>query len=222
MPLDDEIRDFIARANLNIASQRIRDRGILYAEGLKGKVHQAEMALNRLASLCTTVDVALPEDEQQYSVMELVQFYCEAYSAFLYSSLDILAQIINQVRRCGMDEHEVSIKRIRNWLNQNAGGTPLQTTVDGLAKSRVFTSLDRYRNCCLHRRHIYIRGEQRRVDHAPGYSATGPVATITWLIADNPLDLQPSVLQNRQIPDYLQRSFNTLQPQLEAVLQMLP
>lgn len=224
MALNQKVDQFLTRAKAGIAHRDRLDNINLYAEGLKGKILQANIALGQLREMCRPVPTTMPpqEDFSSSQEQELVQFYCDAFWAFLYSSLDVLAHIINQVRCLGVDEREVSIKGIHERLRATENGTALQVRVDKLVRSRPFLNVERYRNCCLHRRQICIERRLRSITRTPGYTATGPLNEVKWLIAENPLERRPSMRQEREIPDYLYQALRKIESRVQSIVRVLP
>ena len=221
MAVDKHVDEALARvARAKIGKRRL-DSINLYAEGLKGKFQQAKIALHYLEGICTPLTRLQPAESEPYLDEDLVQFYCDAFWAFLYSSLDVLAQLINQVRKYGMDEWVVDIKRVARELPARENGSVLQTQVELLFKCRAFTNLGNYRNCCLHRRQICIEHDRRLVTRTAGYTATGRVADPTRLIAENPLDPKPKMNQRRQVPAYLQWALDQIENHVSRILKAL-
>jgi len=110
MNIQKEVEALISKADSKVSEAR-RKKIHLYAEGVKAKIRQAEYALNKLESFSGRTDITMtstaPDD---YEISEQVGFYCDTFWAFLYSSLDVLAQVINQSLKLGMVERDVSLK----------------------------------------------------------------------------------------------------------------
>ena len=122
MPLFDTVDAFRYSAVGIVNQVRRRQRIELYCEGLKAKARQADYALRELSKLENQTDnTVTPTDPDEPLIQERVEFYCDTFWAFLYSCLDVLGQITNQAIRLGLDEKDVSFKRIANTLQNNHG-----------------------------------------------------------------------------------------------------
>lgn len=209
MTLFAQIDAWIIDAEGNIPQQRRKKKVRLYGEGVKSKLKQAEYSLAQLALYSNqSDDTTTTTDPDETSITDRVGFYCDAYWAFLFSSLDILAQVINQSLNLGLDEKDVSFKKIEQKLHSPRHmGTRLQQEVSTCLNSFAFRNLDRYRNCSTHRRQIFIREQSLRLTttETPGYktTSTGPVTSIRRVICENPLEVNPKIGQQRQIPQYM-------------------
>src|SRR3989338_10385976 len=118
MSLIEKIDGFIARAETSVPQAIRRQKIILYANGIKSKLTQSRLALRQLTLLSNDTDLTTTStDPEDFKISEKVGFYNDAYWAFLYSSLDVLGQIINQSLKLEMTEKDVSIKQVINKLN---------------------------------------------------------------------------------------------------------
>ena len=209
MTLFAQIDAWIIDAESKIPQQGRKKKVRLYCEGVKSKLTQAEYSLAQLTLYSNqSDDTTTTTDSEEISITDRVGFYCDAYWAFLYSSLDILAQVINQSQKLGRDEKDVSFKKIEQKLRSAPHmGTRLQRDVSTCLSSFAFRNLDKYRNCSTHRRQIFIREQSFRLTttDTPGYktTSTGPVTAIRRVICENPLEVTPKIGQLRQIPQYM-------------------
>ncbi len=222
MSVFDKIDEIVSTADSNVPQKTRRRKIHLYAEGLKSKIRQSEYSLSSLESLSVRTDAAVTTTtHDEYGITDQVGFYCDTFWAFLYSGLDVLAQIINQSLNLGMREKEVSFKQVVNHLNTKNSGTPLQQKCDACLKSNAFKNLDAYRNCSTHRRQIYIKEEVKIVKHTAGYhtTTTGPVDSLVRIICDNPLDMTPQVRQRREIPQFLDYTKEKILNHIETILK---
>lgn len=216
------IDNLVAAANTQIKQQKRKKKIHLYAEGFKSKIRHADYALQQLSSFSDRTDeTATTTATDEFEISERVGFYCDAFWAFLYSSLDILAHVINQSRNLKMDEKDVSFKNIAKQLEASCKGTPLQKKVDKCLKATSFKNVEAYRNCSTHRRQIYIKEETKIVRHTAGYhtTVTGSVESVNRLICDNPLDVVPKTNQKREVPEYLESTKNSIMNHIEAILK---
>ena len=206
MDIYQEIDDLVSRAEKAVPQDNRKQKLKLYAEGLKAKLRQSEYALRSLANYNDQMDqLSSSTAKDDFLVSERVQFYCDAYWTFLYSALDVLAQVINQAMRLSLAEKDASFKNVENALATRSAGKPFQTCCTACRKSRAFKNLLAYRNCSIHRRQIYIKEEAKVVRHTAGYESTttGPTFSVERTICDDPMQLTPSISQARRVPQYL-------------------
>jgi hypothetical protein len=136
MSVFDEIENLVLRTN-NSVLQKTRQKKIrLYTEGLKSKMRQTEYSLSQLVSFSNMTDESTTTTSPSaYQTSEKVGFYCDTFWAFLYSSLDVLGQILNQSLKLGMKEKDVSFKQVASKLASTShNGTPLQQKVSSCLK----------------------------------------------------------------------------------------
>lgn len=224
MGVHDQIAELESAANLTIPQKGRKQKIILYSEGLKSKLAQVDYALSQLNSLAELTDTSTTTTaSDELGISDRIAFYCDSFWAFLYSSLDVLAQLINQSLKLDIDEKGVSFKRIEDELSKHHNGSKLQKTVNALRKSNFFKNLDGYRNCSVHRRQIYIEEVIRTVKRTAGYhaTATGSVQSVQRIICDNPLVVKPAITQNRQIPEYLINTKTNIVKHISAILKVL-
>lgn len=176
-----------------IISSRIQ----LYSTGVKAKLRNAEFALTNLENLYHQENnsIFIPD----FTTLESIHFYIDSFFAFLYSAFDVIAQVINQKLRIGIDENKVSIKKIKGELEQYHNGTIIQQNISDLIVTNFFKNLERYRNCSTHRRQIYIESKTTTKSGTPAYSVSGPLIEINRLLCDNPLTLTPTMRQKREL-----------------------
>ncbi len=165
MTLFAQIDAWIIDAEGKIPQQGRKTKVRLYGEGVKSKLKQADYSLAQLTLYSNqSDDTTTTTDPEETSITDRVGFYCDAYWAFLFSSLDILAQVINQSQKLGLDEKDVSFKRIEQKLRTTPYmGTRLQQKVSACLRSFAFRNLDKYRNCSTHRRQIFTREHSIRM-----------------------------------------------------------
>jgi len=213
MDIYQEIVNLVNRGDKVIPQDTRKQKLRLYAEGLKAKLRQAEFALYSLATYNDQMDESSSSTaKDDFFVSERVAFYCDAYWTFLYSALDVLAQVINQAAKLGLAEKEASFKNVENTLRTKLPGKPTQKQCTACNNSRAFKNLYAYRNCSIHRRQIYIKEEAKVVRHTAGYESTttGPTVSVERTICDNPMQLTPSISQGRRVPKYLVATRNKI------------
>jgi hypothetical protein len=222
MNVKEKVEALISEADANVPQKTRRQKIRLYAEGVKSKMRQAEYALSQLTSFSDRTDATTTSTAaDEYGISERVEFYCDSFWAFLYSSLDVLAHVINQSLKLGMKEKYVSFKRVSQKLNETKRGTVLQKKVDECLRSIAFKNVDAYRNCSTHRRAICIEEEIKIVRRTAGYNttATGSVESVIRVLCDKPLVVTPTMNQQRKIPQYLVATKNKITKQIATMLE---
>ncbi len=181
----------------------------LYSQGAISKIVNAEYALNKLKELNIADDTTTSTtSENELPPAIKIYFYLDAFFAFLYSVYDVSGQIINQKLRINYDEHKVSLKRIKILLDRRFNGSPAQTNLENLLKTRYFVNLERYRNCSTHRRQICIQIEKKAIEITPGYTSTSVFNSTTRVLCDDPLKINPTFSQNRELISYCETMLN--------------
>ena len=193
-----ELAETIASSEPKTYKQKI----LLYSNGISAKLSNAEYSHANLMKLRDYPDNYNITDDLDVPAGDRIHFYVDSFFAFLYSSFDVTAQVINQKHRLGVDENRVSIKRIKSEIDAKLPTHPLHKTLDDLLKSKYFKNLDRYRNCSTHRRQIYLKTTTMLVSETPGYSSTAKLTSVQRVLCDDPLSLNPSINQNRELINY--------------------
>jgi ribosomal protein S13 len=228
MPIDTESR-------IDRLLMRLQGIGVatptttLYAEGVKAKLRQARFSLENLRNLehqvqdATTISTA----QASLSVNEQVNFYCDGFWDSLRSALDILGQLVKELRSLGISERDVDIKRVANKIKSTAAGSPLDKALDELLNSSAFNQLEEYRHCSTHRRPIYI--ETRTVttytSGTPGYplGSTEPWTIVERYICTNPWALKPRVyIGRRPVLGYNEQLLQRIRQKIDTVVNRLP
>lgn len=222
MTIDEKIDSFVKDVNAGIPQKRRRQKVELYSEGLKAKISQTDFALDQLSRFEGQTDS--PRDSTKpddFSITEAVEFYCDAFWTFLYSSLDVLAQVINQALKLDLKERKVGFKMLESRLRKKQAGTAIQNKFTQCLNSNAFRNLDKYRNCSTHRRQIYIEEETKTRRGTAGYgsSTTGPVISVIRTLCDNPMDLSPRTSQKRRVPEYMKATRDKIVKQIQGILQ---
>lgn len=191
----------------------------LYSQGVKTKLRNAEFALTMLRNLAGQSDdsIYIPG----FTVLDSIHFYIDSFFAFLYSSFDVIAQIINQKLNMAIDEQQVSFKRVKSKLDQNYQGTILQQICFKLLATTFFINLERYRNCSTHRRQIYIESKTTTRSGTPGYSVSGPLTIIERLLCDNPLILKPKLSQKKELIIYCSKMLKRAKIEIDKIAKTL-
>lgn len=202
--LDKKIEEWV-----NNESNKIASRINLYGSGLKAKLRQAEFALNTLKGLIDQ-DYSRTTSTQNnsFSHEDKIHFFVDTFFSFLYSSFDILAQIINQRYKLGQDERKVGFKSIIIILGGQNPRSPLHNLLEKVPNKYFFINLDKYRNCSLHRRQIYITTTTTSITETPGYSTPFSGIFIRRFLCDDPYFISPKLNQKRVLLDYCADVFN--------------
>lgn len=223
MTVFDKINSCVQRVNSNIPQKTRKQKVKLYAEGLKAKIIQVNFALDKLSEFNNKGDdTATSTAQDTFTITDQVYFYSDTFWTFLYSSLDVLAQVVNQAKNLEFDEKNVSFDQVNSKLQGNKyKESAVAKKFAECAKSKAFKNLDRYRNCSTHRRQIYIEEEIKKVKRTAGYqsSSTGPVITVVRTLCDDPLVLNPKTSQNRRIPTYMIKTRDKILQHIEQILK---
>lgn len=196
----------------------IKKKIVLYGTGIGAKLLNAEYALGRLSDLNIYPD-DISSTIPDICVKDQIHFFVDSFFAFSYSSYDVLAQVINQKLQLGLNEYQVSIKRIKNHINSTSN-LSLYNKIEDLLKKNHFKNLDKYRNCSTHRRQIYLETKTILVSGTPGYSSTSLNTTsITRVLCDDPITLTPKITQGRELIAYSTNMFNKIKDDIISILK---
>ena len=207
----------------------LTDKATLYARQVEAKFKNARYSLDKLrefglpvATGSSTASSALLDTD------ELINFYCDCFWDFLRSSIDVLAQLINERTSLGMDETDVDIKKVAAHPRL-ASFAQLKTSVKYLLSLRVFKRLEQYRHCSMHRRQVYIKTIEQKesILGTRGYSATtsdAEMPTYVSYLCRDPQDLTttPDVDDSRTVDMFCQELLEKLQNQMVAIINRLP
>ncbi len=206
----------------------------VYVEGVKAKLKQAKFSMERIRYLegIAEDDISLesttgPSMPRTLTIDEKVQFYCESLWVSLRAALDILAQLINQLRRLNIQEKDVDIKGVGKRLAGNYRNTLLEKAVTNCLKSRAFNKLERYRHCSTHRRQVYIRTEKLKasISGTPGYYSDSilptEIVTVKRHICSNPGDIKPKVNLNKSVGDFCEEILNKIDDNIGVIAHRL-
>jgi len=233
MPIDTEGR-------IDRLLQRLHSRGLaihnttLYAEAVKTKLRQARFSLETLRQLAPQEDqvqdaTIIPATQGLLNVSGLIGFYCDSFWDSLRSSLDILAQLINELRSLRISERDVDIKKVSIEVKSTALGSPLDKALDELLNSSAFIQLEDYRNCTTHRRLPFIRTRTvtTSVSGTPGYdysaSSTQQRSVIERDLCVNPWALTPRVYPGkRPVVAYNEKLLQRIRGEIDTIVNRIP
>lgn len=205
----------------------------LYAEQVRAKFRNTRYSLGKLIELeRITVQVDVQDgstgelgQETQLSVAERVNFYCECFWDFLRSSLDILAQLINEVRSMSLDERSVDFKQVGSELSGRFSGTDLQRAMENCKNSDEFKTLEDYRHCSMHRRQVFINTTTIEISHTgtAGYDARVGDKRISYrsFLCNNPWDITPVVDESRPVVTYCEGLINKIGKRMVTIINRL-
>lgn len=201
MDVYEKIDEMSERLQQN-ESKKISGRIDIYSNGVKAKIKNAEYALLKIKNLSPRKNELKDPGEEDFCVFDKINFYLDSFFAFLYSTFDIISQVVNQKCNIGEDERRVSFKCIKDRLNDNCPGTEIQKLFDKLSGKHFLKNLDKYRNCSTHRRQIYMKTDTHETSETPGYELTESMLTVKRTICDDPLILYPKIRQERELVPY--------------------
>lgn len=229
MSVSGEI-DLLERRAQSISGRGYRRHWlIVYAEGLKAKIEQAEFALDELTKIISQIgNTVSATSPNAFLPGNDVYFYSDGFWAFVYSTLDVLAQVLNQALKLGIDEEDVSFGRLNRELEQHPtyAGTAIQKRVHECKVSRPYHWLRKYRNCSIHRRRVYIGREAMAVG-TPEYhraSSTGKITVGAYSVGkltlcDDPYELKMEMKRARTIPEYMHEIKFKVLEHIEKILK---
>lgn len=204
MDLSRHIEQTITRINTGVTSNRAK-KIELYSYGILAKHKNAVYALSKLKELNNHTDDKKLVDDDELIVRDRIHFYLDSFFAFIYSTFDVSAQVVNQKYKLGFDEKKVSFKSVANKLKSTHMGKDIQKSFSSISKSKYLANLEKYRNCSTHRRQIYIRCEATSISVTPGYSSTAELTTLKRTICDDPYAISPSTSQQRELISYSEK-----------------
>lgn len=160
------------------------------------------------------------------TITDQISFYCDCYWDFLRSTLDILAQLINELQPLDISERDVDFKRVADKVNLTMTNSRLDIALRELRNSQVFKQLEEYRHCSTHRRPVYI-GTQivtTAISGTPGYDAgTSVQRTITGrYLCINPWDRTPRINGGaRPVVAYTKALLEKIENRIDKILNSL-
>ena len=221
----DKLLRRLSRRGLNTATAN------LYIEGVKAKLMAARFALENLRPLEHIEANAQVQDgttvqppQSLLTADDKVNFYCECFWDFLRSSLDILAQLVNELHPLNMNERQVNCKQVAKKLKSTQQGTLLEQAVSNCLRSDAFKHLEEYRHCSMHRRQVFIetRIHITSTTGTRGYYAGTSRTTVERYICKNPWDLQPKVDDKRPLVEYCEHLLQFIERRIRTIIDRLP
>jgi len=224
MDVESVIQELLERrTSSSVARHAVRNKKIgIYATGLKSKLRQAHFALKKLEEAVSQKGIMDVRKTEHLSDSEVIEFYNDCFWTFLYSAFEILAQVVNQARNLIKDEKKVYFKGITKLMIDKYPSDPVTEKLKNAMNSRSYLNIDRYRQCCEHRRPILVQYETREVTVTSAYAdSSSALRQETILICDNPLKLIPKTRQRRDIVQYSAWALEQSEKRLIAVLDKL-
>ena len=193
----------------------------MYTKGLRQKLAQASLALDRIEALVDAVlSTASTGTQGQVSYLEQIWYHNDAFWAFMFSVFEILAQVVNQTEELGLDEEAVSFARVTNKLRLTVPSPPLGKRLEEIKKSRLYKNVTMYRHSSTHRRPICVGRSTRALEVPDAYDTTGFRETLI-LLCDNARLAKPKFNQKREIRAYCRKSLDGAQEIIQDVVDVL-
>lgn len=228
MEIEESIKKLLKRLE---GRQLLTPKTTLYAQQVEAKFKNARYSLYKLQELKRPVVTSSGMDSSTFlDNCEMINFYCDCFWDFLRSSIDILAQLINELTPLTLNERSVDIKEVAKNLDLTLYPQlrQLKTSVDYLLRTIAFKTLEEYRNCSIHRRQVYIetREQQESILGTRGYySSTSETKTATYEshICRNPrdLDLTPGIDYSKTLEMFCQELLEKVESQMVAIIKRL-
>ena len=164
-----------------------------------------------------------------FSAVEL-DFYCDAFWVFAYSTFDLVAHVVNVVHPRVQDESLVSFERARQDYgglgaqNKNSSSMPaaLVKLMETVARQDYFERLKKFRQCVLHRRVVCIAPYSMEVPEFYNYNTTSTAPTLLGrFVCDDPEDLKPQFTEQRKLDDDCQTIKDALMIDLQKLLRKI-
>lgn len=221
---------------IDMLSQKLKRRKLwtnkanIYTEAVKAKFCQARWSLDTLREI-----EHLPNEEgnsassdvfSRISIDDKIVFFCECFWDFLRSSIDILAQLINELQSLRIDEDIVSFYRVLNVMKQPPMSvTPLSTALRSCERSWAFKELNSYRRCSTHRRQVCIFGvpvsNPQPLGRVYEYMSTS-TTSINRYLCSNPSRLRPRPSFKRPLIAYNEQILEEIEKRLSIIVNRLP
>jgi len=214
---------------------RLSPSTTLYTEGIKGKFCLARYCVEALTNI-EHLDESVIQIKGSTGVVECVigiddqvLFYCDSFWNILRSSIDILGQLINELKAIGIPERQVYFTNVNTVIQSQYRNTPLQKAMRSLTRSQAFKDLNEYRRCVTHRRQVYVQKDEQNITYSssgtPGYIyadfSTTEKVTNRYL-CKNPWDIIPIVDRNRPVSSFNKQLLEKIEKRLSTIISRLP
>ena len=217
--------------------QKLKHRGLLtlkvnvYLEAIKAKFHQTQWSLNVLREIEHTPNVegstTSPEVWNKISTNDKIVFFCECFWDFLRSSIDIVAQLINELRSLKIDEDDVSFYTVRDKMIPSMSKTLLFKALVSCEHSWAFKELNSYRHCSTHRRQVCIFEQPSSPQPQPltrvyEYMSGSTAVIMNRYLCSNPSSLRPRLSLKRPVVAHNERILKEIERRLSIIVNRLP
>lgn len=217
----EQINSLVNQAEKTIQQSGRRHLIQIYAEGLKSKLTEADFAVSQLQRLRGLSDKLQTNTAEDATIEDRRYFYSDAFWAFLYSALDVLAHLGNQTLKLGLAENNTDFKKVNTKLQGNQHkDKEVAKLFRCCLSSHDFRRLDKYRNCALHRRHVYVEETFAGISGSRGYT-TGETQRVVHYVCDDAYNTKPSVEQKREIPDFMEKMRDNIVKHIVQILRSL-
>lgn len=205
------------------------DEAKMYAEAVKAKFQQARWSLDVLR-----VIEHLPNEEGNITSSDVLSrmstdyriiFFCECFWDFLRSSIDILAQLVNELRLLGIDEDTVSFSKVFKVMGQSSlSATPLFKALHSCEHSWAFNELNSYRHCSTHRRQVCIFRDPvsnpQPIGKVYEYISTS-IPSVNRYLCSNPSSLHPRPSKKRPLVAHNDEILRAIEKRLSTIVNRL-
>ena len=97
---------------------------------------------------------------------EELEFYTDAFFYSIYSSFDVMAQLVNMcIKTPFTQERKVTLYSVARKLQNKRDG--LSKVINNLKAEDTYVQLQGYRHCLTHRRQVAIRRLTKSVEDSP-------------------------------------------------------
>lgn len=201
----------------------------LYSESVKAKFGQVRWSLEVLRDIEHTPNIegSAATSQEAWSKMgtnDKIVFFCECFWDFLRSSIDIAAQLVNELQSLAIDEDDVSFYKVRDKMEPYMSTTLLFKALKSLERSWAFKELNSYRHCSTHRRQVYI-GElpcsPSPLTQVYGYMSGSTTGAMNRYLCSNPSNLRPRLSLKRPLVEHNERMLNEIEWRLSNILSRL-
>ena len=201
----------------------------LYSEGIKAKFYQARWSLNILREIEHAPNVEGNTTSQEawnnMSTNDKIVFFCECFWDFLRSGIDIVAQLINELRSLKIDEDDVSFYIVRDNMAPSMSTTLLFKALVSCERSWAFKELNSYRHCSTHRRQVCIFEVPSRpspLTRGYEYISGSTTGVMNRYLCSNPWSLRPRLSLKRPVVAHNERILEEIEKRISTIVNRLP
>jgi len=211
-------------------SELLTEKAKLYSVATKVKFAQARWSLEILREMEHLPDIKGDATSQdilsRISTTEKIVFICECFWDFLRSSIDIEAQIVNELKSLNLDEDNVSLSAVRAKMMPTLSMTLLFKALINCERSWAFNELNSYRHCSTHRRQVEIFQLPSSPSPQPitGVYAymDGFASGMNRYLCVNPSCLRPQANLKKPLVEHNERILKEIERRLSTIINRLP